>query len=91
MQLPWAFFLLIAAHCSDFLVLQCAAFDGVADLMSGELLTREWIEAGFVDLDDAEWVTVTTNSLDFNAENVTNLAIFISLPVYGGNMTNCLQ
>lgn len=61
------------------------AFNGVADYKSGDLLTREWIEIGFVDLDDAEWVTVTTKSLTFNPNNDTNLAVFLSLPAYGGD------
>lgn len=72
---------LVAAQLS----LLGGAFSGVADFKSGELLTREWMEIGFVDLDDAEWVTVTTKSVSFNPDNSTHLAVFISLPAYGGN------
>jgi hypothetical protein len=80
-------------HLSTFLLLFAGqlllpivhgVFTGVADFKSGELLTREWMEIGFVDLSDAEWVTVTTKSLTFNPSDDANLAIFISLPAYGG-------
>ena len=84
MHFPILLLLLLAAQL---LLPFHGAFNGVADFKSGELLTREWMEIGFVDLDDAEWVTVTTKSLTFNLNDDTNLAIFISLPSYGGIVT----
>ena len=87
-------FLLVVAAGQLLLLLPLdGAFSGVADFKSGQLLTREWMEVGFVDLDDAEWVTVTTKSTTFNSENDTNLAIFISLTSYGGKLNTlpCLD
>jgi hypothetical protein len=48
--------------CILVLPLFCSAFNGVTDHKTGNLLSSEWLEAGFVDLDDSEWVTVTTKS-----------------------------
>ena len=62
----------------------CASFSGVADHQSGDLLSHEWIEVGFVDLDDTEWVSVTTKSRMLGQNNTPSLAIFLSLPAYGG-------
>ena len=81
--LGWWASLLLQLQLLSFL----AAFNGVADYKSGELLERDWLEVGFVDLDDAKWVTVRTKSLELNANNNSHVAVFISLPAYGGD--NC--
>eukprot|EP00602_Paraphysomonas_sp_CaronLab_P008383 CAMPEP_0185024300 /NCGR_PEP_ID=MMETSP1103-20130426/7313_1 /TAXON_ID=36769 /ORGANISM="Paraphysomonas bandaiensis, Strain Caron Lab Isolate" /LENGTH=446 /DNA_ID=CAMNT_0027557225 /DNA_START=100 /DNA_END=1440 /DNA_ORIENTATION=- len=52
------------------------------NVITNQILDHEWLEVGFVDIDDREWTTIKSRNDNWE-ENVT---VFISLPDIGGSL-----
>ena len=53
----------------------------VTDLILDTAVTNNWLEVGFIDIDDREWTTISTTSTGW----MKDTTVFVSLPDIGGN------
>jgi hypothetical protein len=72
MFVPWLFFTSLFLRVSS----------NTINKITGVELTTPFLEAGFTQVDDRDWVTISTRASNFD----NNAVILISLPYLGGEL-----